>query len=393
MGLQAKLRNSVRINLWYIRKPMEREYPYSIPTVSLGGGTGHFGYLRGAVQINHPECNTAIPATWDGKGKNGNGGGSSGELRISQGVLPPGDKMQCLVALMETEPQFKEAMLILRDREDSPHPLVNQLAATSEKKHHGAQEGIDALRRLFNVRGRIILPSTTDLRLDGESKNGVKFNGEGDIDSIRDNGEFHLSDEVSRIWFDTEPEASELAQAALRNARKIVVTAGSPYTSIFPQLLIKGNREAILESEAELDVVLNISFLKTGEDHHLNIASRWLKVFQYYLRDDEYIRQHGKSRINYAIGHDFQRFDTPELQEGIERYEAKGQRVVKIDKEICEAMAPGIRVIMADIADYDRDSHLIRYDYLKLARTVFSASPVSLPRSIDQMRGLVASRQ
>src|SRR3989344_3650949 len=346
---------------------MEREYIYKIPTVSLGGGTGHFGYLRGVAQINHPEYNTAIPATWDGKGKNGHGGGSSGELRISQGILPPGDEMQCLVALMESESQFKEAMLILRDREGSTHPLVNQLAATAERNHHGAQEGIDGLSRLFNVRGKVILPSTTDIHLDGESRKGKRFNGEGDIDSIKNDETFQLTDEISRVWFSTEPEANPLAVRALREAHKIIITAGSPYTSIFPHLLVKGNRQAILESDAQLFVVYNLTYTN-GEDHHLGLASRWLNVFQYYLRDDEYIKQHGRSRISCLIGHDHNFSD----QGAVDLYASKKQWKTEIDVAECEKLAPGMRAISQNLAVYDRDSHLFRHDSLCLANLLFS---------------------
>lgn len=89
--------------------PCEEEYLFNQRVVSLGGGTGHYTWLRGAVKCNNPELITAVPGTWDS-------GGVSGEQRIEEGILPPGDYIQCLFALMEDDSQVKAAIALLRDR-------------------------------------------------------------------------------------------------------------------------------------------------------------------------------------------------------------------------------------------------------------------------------------
>jgi len=102
----------------------EKEYTYQQKTVSIGGGSGQFAWLRGVTKYNLPNYNTAIASTWDS-------GGKSEEDRISEGTLPQGDYLQCILGCMEDEEQFKEALIILRDRSGG-HPLLHEMAAKSE---------------------------------------------------------------------------------------------------------------------------------------------------------------------------------------------------------------------------------------------------------------------
>lgn len=346
--------------LWYITYQMlaEREYPFQQKVVSLGGGTGHFAWLSGAVQLNLPEMITAIPATWDS-------GGSSGRLRVKEGILPPGDYMQCLLALMEDEDQRKEAIKILRDRSGGD-PLVNLLAAKAEKAHHGVEGGIDGLRRLFRIRAKIVLPTLTDVDLNAKTKHGVVLEQEHTIDDKKNDKDFCLHDEISRIYLDPEAEANPRAVNEILNAQKVVTPPGSPYTSVFPHLLIEGIAESILESEAKLVVVGNL-MTTPGEDHHLRKISRWLSVFQYYLGDKEWIAKTGRSRINYLVVN--ANHIDPEI---LNVYENHGQVPVEVDEEECRRLAPGLRVVSTELVEYDKPNHLLRHDSLKLAKTVLS---------------------
>lgn len=326
--------------------------------IAFGGGTGAYTFWSGISLINNPEKNTAVFGTWDS-------GGSSGELRVSEGILPPGDYMQCLVAMMEDSKQREEAILILRDRSNG-HPLVNLLGAVSEKQHHGIKYGIEGLMKLFRVKGKILPVTETDINLCSETENGQKISGEHEIDEIKNNPEFCSHDKISRIFFDIKPEINPEVLKQIESADKIVIPPGSPYTSIFPHLLVPKLSKAILDSKAKLIVILNLMTTK-GEDHHLNLASHWLKVFQYYLSDFEWIKKTGKSRINYLI------VDQNHLDKEILKiYKNKGQEPIKLDNKKCEEQAPGLKVIVKKIADYDKNTNLLRHDCLKLAETVLS---------------------
>lgn len=334
------------------------KHKYSQNIVSPGGGTGAFTWWSGASLLNHPTKNTAIVGTWDS-------GGSSGELRVNEGILPPGDYMQCLLAMMEDQNQREEAILILRDR-SSGHPIVNLLGTYAEKYHHSVQGGINGLRQLFRVRGNIIPVSLTDIHLFSETKNGKKYCNEHEIDEIKDDPGFKFEDKISRIYFDVKPEVNPEALNSLKKADKIVIPPGSPYTSIFPHLLIPGFSNAILESKAKLVVVLNL-MTTSGEDHHLNYASRWLHVFQYYLGDFEYIKKHKKSRIHSMVVN-----KNNLSKEIIEIYKNKGQAPIRVDEQKCAKQAPGMKIITKQVADYDKDTNLFRHNPIKLAEVVLS---------------------
>lgn len=334
----------------------ESEYKYKQKVVTFGGGTGQSTLLRGVVTINNPEFNTAIIGGWDD-------GNVSGRLRDELGVLPPGDYMQCIRALLENDRQRQAFTNLLSNRAQGD-PLSHTLASLAERTYHGVQGGIDAIRDLLMVRGKIIPVTLNDVRLNSTTRNGRIIGRESGIDHLKNDRNFSETDAISRIHFDTRAEANPLAIQAIREAQKIIFAPGSPYTSIFAHLLVEGISEAILEAEGRLILTLNL-MTTTGEDHNLGVASRWLKVFQYYLGDLGYIQRKGRSRIDYLVVND-NHFD-PEI---LEIYKAEGQTPVEIDDDQCELIAPGIQIIRAPLAHYDQKSHLLRHSPERLAEVV-----------------------
>lgn len=331
---------------------------FDLKVVTFGGGSGQFTFLRGAVRINSPEKITAVAGPWDS-------GGISGEQRVKEGILPPGDYIQCLLGLMEDEEQLQEAILILRDRSEGA-PLTHLLAAKAEKVHHGVEGGIDGLRRLCRVRGNILLSTIIDTDLHFETRNGIHHRREHELDRLDDDPTFSMADEVSKIFLVPNPRVNRRVLRAVQEADEIVFPPGSPYGSTFPHLLIDGLSESILEARGKLVLVLNLMTTQ-GQDHHLDRASRWLNVFQYYLGDKEWIEKTGRSRIDYLVVND-NHID----QEVLEIYLNKGQKLVKVDEEECELSAPGMRVVPGRLAEYMKKPHLIRHKPQELARTVLS---------------------
>ncbi|RJQ26341.1 YvcK family protein [Candidatus Parcubacteria bacterium] len=338
--------------------PLARNYQYQKKIVTIGGGTGHFTCLRGFVKLNQPDLITAVAGNWDS-------GRSSGALRVEEGILPPGDYMQCLLALMEDDNQLQEAILILRDRTGG-HPLVNLLGAKSEKAHHGVDEGINGLRKLFRIQANIIPVSLVDVDLNAETRQGTYLIHEDRIDEMQNDPAFSAGDELARIYLDVAADANPRALSVIKQADKIIIPPGSPYTSIFPHLLVKGIPQAIQHAKGKLVAILNL-MTTAGEDRHLTSASRWLEVFQYYLGDKEWIKINGKSRIDYLIVNE-NHID----KEVLEIYQSQGQNLVEIDKKRCEELAPGLQIISSNLVKYDKYSHLLRHDPEELAQLILS---------------------
>lgn len=335
---------------------LEREYKHNQKIVSFQGGTGGYSWLRGVTECNNPEKNVGIIGTWDS-------GGSSGTLRVNEGILPPGDYNQAIIAMMEDEEQLQEAIVLLRDRSEG-HPLANQLAAKAERKHHGVEGGIDGLRRLFRVRGRAIPVTLIDVDLYAETKRGIKFEWEHRIDEIKNNPNFCLDDEIIRIYLNPPAKANPRAVEAIKTADKVVFPPGSPYTSIFPHLLVRDIPETILNAHGKLVAVLNL-MTTPGEDHHLSCASKWLRVFQYYLGDKEWIEKTGRSRLDCLLVNE-NHLD----RDILEIYHNKGQNPIVVDEDVCKRLAPGLEIISRNFVKYDKYSHLLRHDPMELGSAV-----------------------
>lgn len=335
---------------------IEKEYLYDQRCVFFGGGTGQLTALRGCVKINTPSKLTAVAATWDS-------GGISGDLRVDEGILPPGDYFRCIMGLMEDDDQYRESITLLRDRSENT-PIGHLLASKAEKAHHSAGLGIDGLRNLFRVRGLVLPVSSQDTDLNFDTALGVEYKREHELDDLEADSKFSLVDEVSRIFLVPEVDISPRVTTAINEADKIIFPPGSPYGSIFPHLLVRNLSESILQAKAKLILVLNLMTTQ-GQDHHLSKASRWLRVFQYYLGDDEWIKQKGRSRIDYLIVNE--NHIDPEVET---IYKNKRQRLIEVDKQECKDMAPGMQIISASLVDYNRRAHLLRHDSLKLAETI-----------------------
>lgn len=334
--------------------PTEQEQPFNYKIVTIGGGTGHFSLLRGLVSKNNPENITAVFGTWDS-------GGSSGDLRTEEGILPPGDYMKCILGLMEDEDQLQAAVDILNDR-DGSHPLCNLLGAKAEKKYHGVEGGIDGIRKLLRIKGRVIPITLVDLKLFAETKKGEILEGEHEIDHLKDGLNFmRSSDEISKIYFNTRAKANPRVIDAINDADAVIMAPGSPYTSILASLLVNGISEAIMKSKAKLVIVSNL-MTTSGEDHHLKTTQKYLEEVQRYLRDD---LVSGKSRINLLIA------NKNGLKEKDQKdYEEKGQCPVIIDENTCRMIAPGIKIIVETMAQYDDSSHLFRHNRPVLAENI-----------------------
>ncbi len=322
-----------------------QNYTYDKHVVTIGGGTGHFTVLQGLVQLNNPEKITAIPGTWDS-------GGSSGRLRVEEGVLPMGDYMQCLLALMEDPRQLQAAINLLNNR-SSGHPLRNLIAANAERVYHSTERAIDGLRDFWRIRGNVVLVSLLDLHLNAKTRFGKILEGEEAIDNWRNQG---TEDYLQTFWFDKKPPVNPKAIEAIEQADQIIIAPGSPVTSIFSHFAIPEVAEAFCSSPGQRIAVLNL-MTTDKEAYHIKTASNWLEIFFEYTKNN--------NSLDYLICND------NNLSERVlSKYRNQGQEPIKVDIEQCHKLAPTLRIIHQPLAAYDLQSDLYRHDPLKLADTI-----------------------
>lgn len=233
--------------------------------VAIGGGTGVSTLLRG---LKRETGNlTAIVTIADD-------GGSSGRLRDDLHMPPPGDARNCLVALSEAGPLMEE-LFDYRFNVGSyldGHSLGNLLLAALYEKRGGFQEGLEAAAQLLAVSGRVVPVSNhIGLVLMGETVSGRILRGESAVG--------HAPDPLRRVWIEPQGAvANGAALEAIRQAELIVIGPGSLYTSIIPNFLIPGIKEAMATSQAQKVFVCNVA-TQPHETDGYGVAEH-LKVFQ-----------------------------------------------------------------------------------------------------------------
>jgi uncharacterized cofD-like protein len=218
--------------------------------VVIGGGHGIATVLRGLKE--HTSNLTAIVSVADD-------GGSSGELRRSLGILPPGDIRNCLAALSDDEGLLTQ-MFQYRFGEETGlggHSFGNLFISALVDVTGSFEEAITESGRVLSVLGRV-LPSTlhnvklvADVHLP-HAQTEVRVEGESQIP--------RAAGRVRRVWLEPNdaPAFPPVIQSIL-SADMIVVGPGSLYTSILPNLLVRDVLEAMRVSKALKVFIANIS--------------------------------------------------------------------------------------------------------------------------------------
>lgn len=212
--------------------------------VALGGGTGLPVLLRGLKQ--YTSNITAIVAVTDD-------GGSSGRLRGELGVPPPGDIRNCLLALAETEPLLEQLFQYRFEAGEGllGHAFGNLFLVAMSKVTGDLRTGIRAASRVLAVRGQV-LPATDDaVTLLAELRDGTVVQGESQIPLA--------GAAIRRVVLAPEgARPTDEALQAIAEADIVVLSPGSLFTSLMPNLLIAGIPEAIDRSGAQTFYVQNI---------------------------------------------------------------------------------------------------------------------------------------
>ena len=217
--------------------------------VTIGGGHGLATLLRG-LKIYTRNLTAVVTVADDG--------GSSGRLRESFGILPPGDIRNCLAALSNDERMLTQLFQyrFSSSSELEGHSFGN-LFITALADLTGSFEGaIAESGKVLSVNGRVLPSTLHDVKLVADmqlpnSLNQVRVEGESRIPQ--------MAGRVHRIWLEpNDAPAYPPVLKALLNADMIVVGPGSLYTSLLPNLLVQDLLGAIHASRAVKIYVCNI---------------------------------------------------------------------------------------------------------------------------------------
>jgi uncharacterized cofD-like protein len=228
--------------------------PYRV--TALGGGHGLFASLAALRRL--PVDLTAVVTVADD-------GGSSGRLRSEFGVLPPGDLRMALAALCGDDEWGETWARVLQHRfagtgDMNGHVVGNLLIVSLWEQLGDHVEALDWVGRLLGARGRVLPMALTPLDISAEVR-GLDPAEPTALTTVRGQVAVATSEgaieSISLIPPDLRP--CPQAVAAVRAADAVVLGPGSWFTSVLPHLMVPDLREALLETEAHLVVVLNLA--------------------------------------------------------------------------------------------------------------------------------------
>ncbi len=219
--------------------------------VAIGGGHGLSVLLRGMKE--HTRNLTAVVTVADD-------GGSSGQLRRSMGILPPGDIRNCLAALSNDEAMLAQLFQYRFPNGTSGldgHSFGNLFITALADITGSFETAIAESGRVLSVSGQVLPSTLHDVRLVADILlphlvSEVRLEGESRIPQS--------TGRVRRVWLEPNaPLAFPQAVQAILSADLIVIGPGSLYTSIIPNLLVPDIAAAIRSSRALKVFVCNVA--------------------------------------------------------------------------------------------------------------------------------------
>ena len=228
--------------------------------VALGGGHGLSATLSGLrllVDDLTVDELTAIVTVADN-------GGSSGRLRGEFGVLPPGDLRMALAALCGDDDWGDTWARVLQHRfagdgDMNGHVVGNLLIVGLWELLGDHVDALDRVGRLLGAKGRVLPMALEPMDISAQVR------GAGDnpleLSWVRGQVEVAITEgQIVEISLDPpDPAVSSDAVSAIRGADWVVLGPGSWFTSVIPHLLVPALREAIVQTDARVIVVLNLS--------------------------------------------------------------------------------------------------------------------------------------
>ena len=249
--------------------PTRRASLEPLRIVAIGGGTGLSSLLHGLKQYMRCDINAADPG--------GNldltavvtvtdDGGSSGRLRRDFSILPPGDIRNCLVALSEDEATLARLFQYRFDAGKGlkGHSLGNLFLTALTDLTGDFATAVQHASDVLATCGRIFPSTATNVVLEATLADGTKVEGETRISRSRAR--------IKRIRLKpgrVKPMPQTLD--AIARADLITLGPGSLFTSVIPNLLVKGIPEAIAASPAIKVCFMNLMW-QPGETINFTAA-------------------------------------------------------------------------------------------------------------------------
>lgn len=243
--------------------------------VCLGGGIGTSNLIRG-LRKYEPRI-TVITSMADD-------GGSSGRLRKAYNIMPPGDLISCISALIADENQELASLLTYRmpgaSRENKSidgQKFGNLLMLAEFSRTGDFYKALEVTKKMFGVVADILPATDVRVHLSAITKDGRRIHSETALDVAKYAEPLGLS----KIYITPKnPVVNYRVIEQLKNADVIISGPGDLYTNQLPVLIVPQIKEQIIGAKCKKIFILNIAnkpfetkgftlnnFINTIEDH------------------------------------------------------------------------------------------------------------------------------
>ena len=234
-----------------------------------GGGTGASTLLRG-LKLFPLDITAVISVADDGR--------STGKLRKEFHTIAVGDIRQVITALSDNEPLFEKLMnyRFQTTSDLNGHPVGNLLLTALISINGDMSTGIESLSKVFNLKGRVLPLTEESVTLKAKMNDNSFVVGEHHIT------ESHKG--IKQMYYTNKVHTNPLVLEAIKDTDLIILSMGSLYTSLIPNLIPSDIKKAIKESKAKIMYVCNM-MTQPGETDNFK-ASDHIKVINRYLKRD-----------------------------------------------------------------------------------------------------------
>ncbi len=316
--------------------------------VAIGGGTGLSTLLKGLKRFvlwpSEFPTQSELPMIRDLSAvvTVSDDGGSSGRLRKELNMLPPGDIRNCIVALSEDEALLSK---LFRHRFEKGsglegHSFGNLFLAALTSLTSDFSEAVRLSSEILLTRGHIYPATTSNIELEALMEDGTRVRGETNITASK-----------GRICelFLVPPDVGPMPQTleAIANADLITIGPGSLFTSLIPNLLVRGIAKAIVQSPATKVYICNL-MTQANESLGLTAAD--------HIRA---LNKHAQKQIfDFALIN--RTCASPALQA---KYASEGACQIENDFEAIEALG-----VIPVLGDYLEEAGVARHNTSRLAK-------------------------
>lgn len=268
-GFKISLDSEKLSNLLYEKRILIR----GPKIVAIGGGTGISTILRGLK--SYSTNITAVVTVADD-------GGGSGVLRQDLGMLPPGDIRNCILALADTEP-IMEKLMQYRFTEGilKGQSFGNLFLAAMDGISNNFEEAVKKMSDVLAVTGRVLPVTLEEVQISAVLEDGFVIQGESNIG--KHNDVHHGKIKNIQLTPETAKPLQDVLDA-IKEADIIILGPGSLYTSVIPNLLVQGVKEALQKSKAIKVYICNV-MTQPGETDQYSVYDHILAIEEHSYED------------------------------------------------------------------------------------------------------------